>query len=139
MKRIIGMVGIVAGVALGCADKLDPKPAKGQGDAGDDESEVADSTAVEEEEEEEGVRYSSEVRPILEAYCVDCHSSERAGSIARNSAPDGVDYDTYEGAVENAEAGNARIQADTMPPSGDGLSDEEKQLFQAWIDAGLGE
>ena len=49
----------------------------------------------------------------------------------------GIDYDTYEAAVANAEAGNREVQSDRMPPTGSGLTAEEKQLFQRWVDTGL--
>jgi hypothetical protein len=39
--------------------------------------------------------------------------------------------------VASAQAGNDEIQSGGMPPSGSGLSADEKALFQRWVDTGL--
>lgn len=66
--------------------------------------------------------------------CVNCHDSGKSGS-ARNSAPFSVNFNTYSWAVLNAERGNSRVQAGTMPPTGE-RNAAEKALFQSWLDAG---
>jgi uncharacterized membrane protein len=128
MKSVVCLVCVVALQALGCGEKLDPKPAKGSEPPGGDGG--VDTVAE--------VVYSSNVatiKPLLDTYCAGCHSSALSGTD-RNGAPAGIDFDTYEGAVANAEEGNDEIQSGGMPPSG-GLSDEDKRLFQLWLDTGL--
>lgn len=49
------------------------------------------------------------------ATCVQCHSSNFAGVI-RQGAPVGIDFNTYEAAVANAEAATRSVFAETMPP-----------------------
>jgi uncharacterized membrane protein len=129
MKNAVCLVCVLALQAFGCGEKLDPRPAKGGESTGGD---GGIDTVVE-------VVYSSNVatiKPILDTYCIECHSSELSGAD-RDGAPQGIDFDTYEGAVANAQAGNNEIQSGGMPPSGDGLTAEEKRLFQLWLDTGL--
>jgi mono/diheme cytochrome c family protein len=74
------------------------------------------------------------VATVFYQSCTACHASTLIGA-ARNSAPVGVDYDSYTAAVANATRGNIRIQAGTMPPAGP-LSATQKALVQAWINDG---
>jgi hypothetical protein len=82
-----------------------------------------------------GITYCAKIKPLLDGYCVGCHSSALSGA-ARNGAPVGVDLDTYSGAVANATRSNIRIQANTMPPGG-GMTTGQQTLFQGWVDGGL--
>lgn len=73
--------------------------------------------------------------------CTACHSSTLASGLPRNSAPDGVDYNTWALAFANGDTGNTRVQDGTMPYNAAGtayqaLSLAEKALLQAWIDGG---
>lgn len=107
------------GVALGlgaCGEKRDPFQS-GLGDV------------------EGAVTYEEHVRALLERHCTRCHASDRAGG-ERQGAPADVNLDTYEDAVEHVDRANVRIQSDTMPPGGGELTDDERALFQAWIDQG---
>jgi len=120
MFRCAAVAGLAIVIATGCGEKQDPG-----GGAGDD----ADVDG--------GVTYSEHVAPILDGHCIGCHSGYLEGAD-RNGAPPGVDFDTYEAAVESGDAANVRIQAGSMPPSGS-LSAGDKAIFQAWVDEGFPE
>lgn len=83
------------------------------------------------------VTYGVHIMPILDANCIRCHAADKQGA-ARNGATVGFDYDTYQDAVETADRANAQIQAGAMPVGGQ-LTDEDKGLFQAWVDQGTPE
>ena len=76
--------------------------------------------------------------------CTGCHSSTLVGATARYAAPDGTDYDTYEGAKQQAEAPKgkdlvSRIQDGTMPLSpmpGGNFQGTEKQDLITWAQCG---
>jgi hypothetical protein len=76
--------------------------------------------------------------------CTGCHSSTLVGATARYAAPDGTDYDTYEGAKQQAEAPKgkdlvSRIQDGTMPLSpmpGGTFQGTEKQDLITWAQCG---
>lgn len=68
---------------------------------------------------------------ILES-CTACHSSALQDG-ARLGAPVGVDYDTYDLAVEHGEHGVGEVYAGKMPPPGIGnVTEQDKQDFYAW-------
>jgi uncharacterized membrane protein len=129
MKNFVCLICILAVQAFGCGEKLDPKPAKNSSATGGDGGVDSDLPVV----------YASDVatvKPILDKYCIGCHSSELSGAD-RSGAPTGINFDTYKGAAANAEIGNDEIQSGGMPPSGSGLTADEKRLFQRWVDTGL--
>jgi len=76
--------------------------------------------------------------------CTGCHASTLVGATARYAAPDGTDYDTYEGAKQQAEAPKgkdlvSRIQDGTMPLSpmpGGNFQGTEKQDLITWAQCG---
>ncbi|NCG21493.1 MAG: hypothetical protein GWP91_20975 [Rhodobacterales bacterium] len=76
------------------------------------------------------------VGPILLQWCVGCHTSHLAGPD-RSGAPEGIDFDTYTGAVSHAAAIDRVAGGDdwTMPPSG-GVTDEERGLLRQWVACG---
>ncbi|RJO74289.1 MAG: hypothetical protein C4523_01180 [Myxococcales bacterium] len=123
MKNLGALVVCVCSLTtlafLGCGDKLDPAPAGGDIDTSN------------------GSTYCYPVKQILENYCTRCHASALTGG-SRNNAPTNVNFDTYEAAAASAERANGRIQDGTMPPGG-GVSQEEKDAFQQWVDEGLPE
>ncbi len=80
------------------------------------------------------VTYSSDIQPLLETHCLSCHSASVSGAD-RNGAPLDVNFDTYDETYALADKSNQRIQSGTMPPSGP-LSDQEKEMFQEWIEDG---
>ena len=111
--RFLGIILAIVtpAAALDCGEKLDPVPARG----------VCKTTAA--------VTYKGQIRGILDAYCVSCHTPS-----------DRVVLTTFTAAKQNAELSNGSIQAETMPPSGDSpLSETDKCLFQAWVDQGANE
>ena len=64
--------------------------------------------------------------------CTMCHASTLEGG-SRNLAPVGVDYDTYEAAVEHGEHGVEEVYEGKMPPAGIGnVTEQEKLDFYAW-------
>jgi len=78
------------------------------------------------------ISYTDDIKPLLEANCLRCHSENKMGGD-RNGAKIGVNFDTYSLAVANAKRANTRIQNGSMPPGG-GISAEERQLFQLWLE-----
>lgn len=67
----------------------------------------------------------------LLANCTNCHTSTFTGAD-RFGAPAGVNYDTYEVAVDNAEHGAAAVYTGFMPPPGGDVTEQDKQDFYAW-------
>lgn len=84
------------------------------------------------------VTYEGQIKPILDTLCTGCHAATLSGS-ARNGAPSGIDFDTYDGAAKHAASASARIQNESMPPSGTKASPAQKELFGCWISGGLAE
>jgi len=119
LLRSLSIVALASACVLGCGEKQDPE-------GGDDDVDV-----------DGGVTYTEHVAPILDASCISCHAGHLEGAD-RNGAPVGVNFDTYEAAVESGDAANTRIQAGSMPPSGP-LSDDDKAIFQHWVDEGFAE
>jgi hypothetical protein len=76
--------------------------------------------------------------------CTACHSSTLVGATARYAAPDGTDYDTYEGAKQQAEAAKgkdlvSRVEDGTMPLSpmpGGNFQGTEKEDLLTWAKCG---
>ena len=120
MSRIARGLILALFAAAGCGDKLyNDVASTAPGDAGAGGA----------------VTYENQIKPILDTHCVSCHTSSLSGPD-RAGAPAGFDFDTYQGAAATAVAANAEIQQGTMPLSAP-LHDEEKRLFQQWIDNGL--
>ncbi len=69
------------------------------------------------------------------ASCTSCHSFELSGA-ERRSAPAGVNYDTYEGAMADPEHAAVEVASGSMPPA-DGVSDAEKDELYAWVRCGM--
>ena len=87
------------------------------------------------------VTYAVQIKPLLDAHCVSCHASTVHGD-ARHGAPDGKDYDTYDGAKAAEPKLTGKVEGDTMPIDAatsqpTPLSAPDKALFQAWLDQGL--
>ena len=86
------------------------------------------------------VSFAEEVLPILEKYCVECHSEE--------SAELGLKLDTYEGVMGGSdygtvvEAGDVEsllvemIESGDMPDGGDPMPAEELNVIKAWVTEG---
>ncbi len=83
----------------------------------------------------EEITYTSDIQPILAANCTRCHSTTLTGA-ARNGAPVDVNWNTYAAAVQAAPRGLLRMQAGTMPPTGNRVPAADITKFQQWIQAG---
>jgi len=88
------------------------------------------------------VNFETEVRPLLRAYCLDCHG-------AQEQAEGGLDLRLRRLIVQGGDSGPAvvpgdshaslllqRVRAGEMPPTQKKLAPDEIELLQAWIDAG---
>ena len=62
--------------------------------------------------------------------CTTCHSSQLSGG-ARQNAPQGIDYDTYQAAVNNAAQGVSAVMAGVMPLRGS-VTQQQKLDFYTW-------
>lgn len=73
----------------------------------------------------------------LDEHCAGCHSSLLRPD-QRNNAPVGVDFDTFDGALEWADRALVRtVDEGTMPPGGS-LSDADLTLIEEWLVCDLG-
>ncbi|MBI5507872.1 MAG: hypothetical protein HY903_03855 [Deltaproteobacteria bacterium] len=79
------------------------------------------------------ITYEADVAPLVARSCTTCHSST---AIDRRGAPASVNFDTYDACCTNAEHANVHIQEGAMPPAA-ALPDQDKCVFQAWVDGGL--
>lgn len=69
--------------------------------------------------------------------CTSCHDSALVGPTDRQAAPDGVNYDTCDGARAEASAITSQINDGLMPPSDQPqLSDTEKTDILTWAACG---
>jgi mono/diheme cytochrome c family protein len=87
------------------------------------------------------VTWESDVRAIFAAHCATCHAVGNVGA-ARDGAPPGVNFDTYEDAIESAGRGLLRMSTGTMPPprnpvGAEPVDEDALALVQAWLDAGM--
>lgn len=103
-------------LATSCGDKIDP-------------------VTIFPPPDDEVVSYVEDIKPILDNYCILCHSTGKQG-VERQGAPVTLNLNTYEVAVAASPLANIRIQSGTMPPIGAKPTDSERALFQAWIDQG---
>jgi len=89
----------------------------------------------------QAVSFATEVLPILEKHCSECHSEENAEL--------GLKLDTYEGLMAGSdygtvvEAGDAdgsllidMIASGDMPEDGDAMPADELDVIKTWIDEG---
>ena len=91
---------------------------------------------------DQSVSYATDIAPIFEAKCNYCHNHEKTGA-ARDGAPVGVDYTTYEDSVANAVGALDEILAEEMPPSCGACPSvpnaEQANLLCNWIKQGTPE
>jgi len=106
---------------------------------------------------DEAVDFEKQILPIWEAKCLECHRAphpdpERPTRIKRPKG--GLVMDTPEGLKAGGESGDVIVAGDPdaspmhgrtmlheddddfMPPKGDGLTPEEKELVARWIKQG---
>jgi uncharacterized membrane protein len=101
---------VVAGLAAGCGTEATPPP-------------LVDCTKVTPQ------RYSA---LTIWPKCTSCHSSALMGA-ARNMAPVGTNFDTFEAAKAKAGAAASRVNLGQMPPAGATQpTPDEKAALLAW-------
>jgi hypothetical protein len=112
-------------------------------DGHDEEGPVGPASGADCPDDAGMLTYEDFGQPFMEAYCTRCHSSELSGD-ARNSAPEGHDFDTLEGILlvgdhvdQMAAAGPASTNA-TMPPSDPKPTMEEREKLGQWLACELG-
>ena len=89
----------------------------------------------------EPVSFSADVMPILEQYCVECHSEENSEL--------GLRLDSYEGVMAGSDYGTVvepgdpagsllvdMVEAGDMPEEGDPVPAEELETLKTWIAEG---
>jgi hypothetical protein len=76
------------------------------------------------------VTYTLDILPIVQLNCTPCHTSSSNG---------GVNFSTYTNATANAANALTQILSENMPQSGGPLSNDEKDLWQVWVDDGTPE
>ena len=78
--------------------------------------------------------FAKEVRPVLEAKCLSCHSGEKPeGDFDLSSATKGERPIDHAGLWDRVAA---RVRLNEMPPAGSpGLSDPEKGAMYRWLDS----
>ena len=85
------------------------------------------------------VTYENFGQPFMTTWCTPCHSSQLDQADARQDAPLGVDFDSYEAVLSHAEAIQLFVvDTDAMPPAG-GPSDDDLGLLAEWLACGLPE
>ena len=111
--RVMGLV-LLVGTAPGCTDK-----------GGVDSAGACSRSPA--------LTYDNFGHGLLNQYCNGCHSSILPDD-AREGAPVGVDFNTYEGVLTWAERIQARGVSDdaTMPPGG-GPGEEDRAMLDEWI------
>jgi mono/diheme cytochrome c family protein len=76
------------------------------------------------------VTYTLDILPIVQLSCAPCHTSGSSG---------GVNLGSYSNASLNAANALTQILSENMPQSGGPLSNDEKDLWQVWVDDGTPE
>lgn len=73
------------------------------------------------------VSFSTDVKPVLHAYCADCHKN------AENGAPK-IDYESYDVAASRIDSILMRVKGGSMPPltSGKTLPKDKIKLLESW-------
>ena len=121
---VLAALAVTAGIALAVQGGPDSSPA-----------------TVELTVSHEAVSFSSEVMPLLEKYCWECHSEENAEL--------GLKLDTYEGTMAGSDYGTVvevgdpdgsllvdMIASGDMPEDGDPMPAEELEIIKTWIAEG---
>ncbi|MCA9036465.1 MAG: c-type cytochrome, partial [Planctomycetaceae bacterium] len=99
-------------------------------------------------QEESGIRqvdFASEVLPILQRRCLECHGPDaREGGFRLTSRDDLLlRNDSGEPSIVSGKSRASELvrrirsgDEDRMPPEGDRLTDEQIRMIEQWIDAG---
>lgn len=133
-------------------DYLLPRPSKAPADAPTAEGETG--VASKEEEAAEASPeltdadrfFVAQVRPILDAHCIECHGPRKQkGGLRMDSKAWLFNGEEAEWTVRPGQASESlvihrveldRTDPDAMPPEGDGLTKEEIETLRKWIDDG---
>ena len=104
-----------------------------------------------------GVDFHSEIMPILQARCNDCHKAPYEENGRTKNPKAGLRFDSYEWLMKGNDDGPIIVAGDSdasilfevitlppdddmiMPPKGDPLSAEQVDLFRRWILEGASE
>jgi hypothetical protein len=76
--------------------------------------------------------YAENIAPIMSAHCTACHDAD--GELG---AIDGVDLSSYDEVVAEFREVELEVGADSMPPSGKGLTGLEKATLERWSKQGF--
>ncbi|QDV26421.1 DUF1553 domain-containing protein [Aureliella helgolandensis] len=98
------------------------------------------------QDDQGGVDYFKEIRPLLETRCYDCHQGVKAqGDLRLDDPMSTLAGGAYEGSaivpgnIEESALMDRITSTDedsVMPPTGDPLTDEEVALLKRWIEGG---
>ena len=120
MQRRPGiLVNLVAMMVVGCGD-----PA-----ATNDTASSSDCT-----QSEIAVNWENWGAGFFADYCRTCHS---VGAIDRHEAPEGVDFDTLQQAIEWRDRVEARVLGDATMPPGGGILPEDLETLAIFLECGL--
>lgn len=67
---------------------------------------------------------------FMATWCRTCHSETTPN---RHDAPEGVDFDTRQQVLDQADRIRARVLDERTMPLGGGVPDEELELLEAWL------
>ena len=134
---------LVAAAALsicvaGCGGDDDSDDDPSDGDHGSDEEGAVATPSGAKCPSDSMLTYDNFGKEFMGKYCVRCHSSKLEGD-ARNDAPEGHDFDMYEGIIgvaehidQNAAAGPDSVNT-TMPPTSPKPTEEEREKLGEWL------
>ena len=133
-----GIVGVVTGGFLVVAWMVACSSSSGgetgtktdNGSGGDTavvDTAVVDNTVVD-PGTPKAVTYVGQVKAILDAHCISCHS------VAKSSG--GVALDEYATASYNAKSALDDMESGDMPPTGGPLAQADIDTFKAWANQG---
>ena len=112
---------------------------------------VASTTEVPDSQTAKGVDFHSEIMPILQARCNDCHKAPYEENGRTKDPKAGLRFDSYEWLMKGNDGGPVIVAGDSdasilfevitlppdddmiMPPKGDPLTAEQIDLFRRWI------
>ena len=78
--------------------------------------------------------WQTAVAPLLTSQCTSCHGSQRTGS-SRFGAPESVNLDSREDALQHGERALVRLRAGDMPPSSN-VAPHRIARFENWLACG---
>jgi len=82
------------------------------------------------------VTYRSHAQFVVSRHCVSCHDAALDTLPERSQAPQTHNYNTFTEVAKWADRMAERLIIDNDMPPGGGVPSCDKQIFQAWINAG---